>query len=1090
MFNNFPPTQEVAQLPTFIGVVEDVQDSMKLGRARVRIFGLHPEDRTEVPTWSLPWAMVLTPTTSASVSGIGVTPQLVEGSWVFGFLLDGDKAQFPLIIGTFPGQHNSNAPGYGGAAPVESGYNNSQYIGESAVTGETPAQYNNVDQSQPIADDGAFLTQRDANTVRFNNYQLRDFSPRYYNNPRFRFHKATAFAFDKATTEFGRKLTINSGWRTFGDQRRHPQGRALDISIRNMSPEDVYRLINILAQCGFSSFGIEYTYIHVDTADHLPGLLYAYPRQGAPRGSSATFNNRTRTGRLEHSRILQALNQAGWRRGRTKAFEISSRTAASAAAASNPPGAAAIDQNAVNSLGTATTNIRNNSTDNFAKTGFRDPTNSFPSNDYRGVSSVNQAARGLNDDLAQHVALGRENGRTVNFPIASGRGTFGEPQIPYNAQYPYNYVISSRGGHMIEMDSTPRSERLHIYSPSGTYTEIDAYGTQVNKVIGDRVVISNRNDYHGVKGDYALSVDGEVAVRSGTDSFYHTEGNMNITVRNDNSIQISGDYLLRVGDDIRIKATNVYIEADNLHFLAKETLHLRGKNIEMYADEKIRQTAKGDIEAKTEAEFKATAKGDLNLKTDGDAKMTASGASSIHAGGNVYVDGSQVRLAEQGSDASEASEAAKANDTNIPGGNLSRAEVRVRPNYPAGEINPPRISDGVRTLSGGGGSSSGPMYSSGDINDPAGSVTTTTQRSQEPRRIPTGGEAVSTNVTDQSLSPQAKALLDTIAAKESGGAYNVINGGETFSNFSDHPRRRGRDSTAAGRYQFVVGTWDFVSSSAGIRDFTPISQDRAAWWYARQITGGDVQADLEAGNLVRVKRALGSSRGWEAITKMSQQEFESRYYANLRKYTQVDDNVADTPEVDDGGLDTSTNTTAPQNENQSDEFVMDLQSPVGIRNFLNGAPVRQANTQLQIKSVPDDTVVSLHEAARRANVPADILIQVASWRNPSLQLSSEAFQRLALELKTRHAQLQQALERAPTNAHVLIAMELNVQKAVDLIKKAEDRSQRNQETDIAEVMQKEDGPNQNEKRSHFEAYQRYSDRLINPRLIVSTRNDV
>ena len=88
----------------FVGVVEDRQDPKTLGRLRVRCLGYHTEDLVKLPTADLPWAHVMNPITSATVSGLGQTPLgAVEGSWVVGFFQDGGDAQQPIVIGTLPG---------------------------------------------------------------------------------------------------------------------------------------------------------------------------------------------------------------------------------------------------------------------------------------------------------------------------------------------------------------------------------------------------------------------------------------------------------------------------------------------------------------------------------------------------------------------------------------------------------------------------------------------------------------------------------------------------------------------------------------------------------------------------------------------------------------------------------------------------------------------------------------------------------------------------------------------------------------------------------------------------------------------------
>ena len=88
----------------FVGVVEDRQDPQKLGRLRVRCLGYHTKDLGKLPTSDLPWAHVMNPITSATVSGVGQTPLgCVEGTWVVGFFTDGHEAQMPMIMGTLPG---------------------------------------------------------------------------------------------------------------------------------------------------------------------------------------------------------------------------------------------------------------------------------------------------------------------------------------------------------------------------------------------------------------------------------------------------------------------------------------------------------------------------------------------------------------------------------------------------------------------------------------------------------------------------------------------------------------------------------------------------------------------------------------------------------------------------------------------------------------------------------------------------------------------------------------------------------------------------------------------------------------------------
>ena len=106
----------------FFGVVEDRNDPIKLGRVRVRCLGWHTDDKKLLPIASLPWAQCIQPVTSAATSGIGRSPTgLVEGSWVFGFFMDGKEAQKPMIMGSLAGlptEEPDTTKGFNGIYPT------------------------------------------------------------------------------------------------------------------------------------------------------------------------------------------------------------------------------------------------------------------------------------------------------------------------------------------------------------------------------------------------------------------------------------------------------------------------------------------------------------------------------------------------------------------------------------------------------------------------------------------------------------------------------------------------------------------------------------------------------------------------------------------------------------------------------------------------------------------------------------------------------------------------------------------------------------------------------------------------------------
>lgn len=88
----------------FIGVVEDINDPLKAGRVRVRMFNWHTQDKKVLPTSKLPWATPMQPTTSAATNGVGQSATgLLVNSWVVGIMLDGIDGQRPLVLGSIGG---------------------------------------------------------------------------------------------------------------------------------------------------------------------------------------------------------------------------------------------------------------------------------------------------------------------------------------------------------------------------------------------------------------------------------------------------------------------------------------------------------------------------------------------------------------------------------------------------------------------------------------------------------------------------------------------------------------------------------------------------------------------------------------------------------------------------------------------------------------------------------------------------------------------------------------------------------------------------------------------------------------------------
>ena len=91
----------IGQIPSEGALGDQINGGGWGNRFKVRIMGYHPYG-DELPDEDLPWAQCLLPTTSGTGASNNVTSVKVSpGDVVFGFFLDSDNAQIPVIMGCF-----------------------------------------------------------------------------------------------------------------------------------------------------------------------------------------------------------------------------------------------------------------------------------------------------------------------------------------------------------------------------------------------------------------------------------------------------------------------------------------------------------------------------------------------------------------------------------------------------------------------------------------------------------------------------------------------------------------------------------------------------------------------------------------------------------------------------------------------------------------------------------------------------------------------------------------------------------------------------------------------------------------------------
>ena len=232
------------------------------------------------------------------------------------------------------------------------------------------------------------------------------------------------------------------------------------------------------------------------------------------------------------------------------------------------------------------TKIEKGDDDKYPGKGFQDYINAnYPK--YKDESDVNRLA--VNDSDNPHSTLTiRKSDRTIsvgradfnedeefiiNIPniekvkLAADDGTaFSEPEIPYDATYPYNHVYESEGGHIREMDDTKGKERIHERHASGTGYEIHPDGTKVVRTKMDNYDLTYGQHYTHIRGSQSTTVNGGIRVfvnASGEEDYHYTiqvgkNANVNIQVDKGNVNVITkeggGDINLHSGRNLNLQA--------------------------------------------------------------------------------------------------------------------------------------------------------------------------------------------------------------------------------------------------------------------------------------------------------------------------------------------------------------------------------------------------------------------------------------------------------------------------------------------------------------------------------------------------------
>ena len=167
-----------------------------------------------------------------------------------------------------------------------------------------------------------------------------------------------------------------------------------------------------------------------------------------------------------------------------------------------------------------------------------------------------------------------------------------EPKTLYDAVYPYNNVMETESGHVVEYDDTPGAERIHIAHRNGSFTEWYPDGDRVEKITKDKYTIVMADDHLYVMGSCKITVQGDAEI--------YVQKNLYATVDENLTAYVVG-------------------------------------NVDAQVDGDVTALVKGDVDATVNGSLSATIDGDATLDIGGDCSETVGGGKTSDVGGDYNI---------------------------------------------------------------------------------------------------------------------------------------------------------------------------------------------------------------------------------------------------------------------------------------------------------------------------------------------------------------------------------------------------------------------------------------------------------------------
>ena len=227
--------------------------------------------------------------------------------------------------------------------------------------------------------------------------------------------------------------------------------------------------------------------------------------------------------------------------------------------------------------------------------------------------TTSRIARNDSDTIIETFIQERKN--NVVTDVETYNSTWDEPETQYNAVYPYNNVMETESGHIVEYDDTPGAERIHIAHRNGSFTEWYPDGDRVEKITKDKYSIVMKDDNVYIMGQCNITVQGDAEIYVKENAWLKVDKNVEAIVEGDVTADVGGDVTATVEGDV-----TATVEGD------------------------VTATVEGDVTADVGGDVTADVGGDVTADVGGSFSMDIGGTCDITSGGNMSFTAPRIDL--------------------------------------------------------------------------------------------------------------------------------------------------------------------------------------------------------------------------------------------------------------------------------------------------------------------------------------------------------------------------------------------------------------------------------------------------------------